>query len=71
MTVAACATDVVDPVPAPAAPEVQRDPPEQQLSTELRDPAALLIGGMGIDRGLDHVPQVRPDTDEGPWPETP
>jgi opacity protein-like surface antigen len=69
LTVSACASDVVDPVPVPPAAEEQRLPPEQPLSTELRDPAALLLGGIEIDHRLDHVPQVDPNPDPGPWPE--
>jgi hypothetical protein len=67
LAVSACASDVVDPVPVPPAAEEQRLPPDQPLSTELRDPEALLLGGIEIDHRLDHVPQVLPVP--GPWPE--
>lgn len=68
MTVAGCATEVTDPLPATPPPEEQRDPPARQLSAELRDPEAILRKAAEIDRGLDRVPQVLPVP--GPWPET-
>jgi hypothetical protein len=67
IAVAGCATDVVDPVAPPPAAEEQKLPPDQPLSTQLRDHEALLLGGIEIDRGLDRVPQVLPEP--GPWPE--
>ncbi len=68
MTVAGCATEVADPVAPEPVAEEQRPPPEQQLNTELRDPAAVLRKAAEIDRGFDRVPQVLPTP--GPWPET-
>ena len=51
-----CATDVEDPVPQAPAPEAQRDPPQQTLSGQLRDPEAQLISAIAINHGLQDVP---------------
>jgi hypothetical protein len=61
-----CATGVDDPVPPAPAPEVQRDPPSQALSGQLRDPQQQLLSAIEIDKGLSDVPfkQVHP----GPLP---
>jgi hypothetical protein len=55
VAVAGCAADVQDPVPPTPAEEVQRDPPEQVLKTELRDPLAALLAAVEIDHRMDHV----------------
>jgi hypothetical protein len=51
-----CATDVEDTVPPAPAPEEQRDPPQQALNAQLRDPQAQLISGIEINRGFESVP---------------
>jgi hypothetical protein len=69
LTVAACATDVNDPIPPPPAVEPQRAPPEQPLNVELRDPAAALLGSVGIDRGLGDVAPWEPPVTPPPPPD--
>jgi hypothetical protein len=51
-----CATDVEDPVPPTPAQEPQRDPPQQTLSGQLRDPQAQLISQIAVDHGYENVP---------------
>jgi len=68
MTVAGCASDVVDPIPPTPAAEQQREPPAQPLEAELRDPEAMLRKAAEIDRGLEDVDLPKPTP--GPWPET-
>lgn len=67
LAVAGCASDVVDPVAPPPVAEEQKLPPDQALNAPLRDHEALLLGGVEIDHGFDHIPQVLPEP--GPWPE--
>ena len=50
-----CATSVDDPVEPTPAPEPQRDPPQQTLSGQLRDPQAQLIAAVEVDRGIENV----------------
>jgi hypothetical protein len=66
MAMMGCATSVDDPVPPAPAPEAQREPPQQTLSGQLRDPQNQLITGIEVNRGYESVPprQVPP----GPTP---
>ena len=64
-----CAASVDDPIPPAPAPEEQRDPPERQLSTQLRDPQAILMAGIEIDRGLERVPPKEMPLPPSPQPE--
>ncbi|MBX3188243.1 MAG: hypothetical protein KF819_14575 [Labilithrix sp.] len=61
-----CAAGEEDPVPAPPAPEEQRDPPKQALSGDFQDPVGMKIGVVEGNHGLDRVPaKQRPP---GPQP---
>jgi hypothetical protein len=51
-----CASDVEDVVPPAPAPEEQRDPPQQALNAQLRDPQAQLLAGIEINHGFESVP---------------
>jgi hypothetical protein len=70
LTIVGCAADVNDPIPPPPAVEAQRAPPEEQLNVELRDPAAALLGSVGIDSGLSGVPAAEPPVTPHPPPNT-
>ena len=61
-----CATGVDDPVPPGPAPEVQRDPPSQALSGELRDPQQQLLSGIEVNNGFTEVPVKQ--VHQGPLP---
>lgn len=69
LSVASCASDVEDPLPPAPVPEEQRLPPDQPLSTELRDPEAILRHAAEIDRGIDDVPPILVLPPPTPWPE--
>ena len=51
-----CASDVDDPVPPAPGPLPQSEPPQQQLSANLRDPQAQLLAGIDISNGFESVP---------------
>lgn len=51
-----CAAGVEDDVVPVAAPEEQRDPPQQALTTQLRDPQSQLIDGVAVNKGFERVP---------------
>jgi hypothetical protein len=69
LTAAGCAAGVDDPIPPPPAVEAQRAPPSLPLDFVLRDPAAALLGSVGIDRGLSGVASWEPPVTPHPPPD--
>jgi hypothetical protein len=69
LTLVGCAADVNDPIPPPPAVEPQRAPPSLELNVELRDPAAALLGSIGVDRGVGDVPPWQPPVTPPPPPD--
>jgi hypothetical protein len=71
MAMMGCATSVDDPVPPAPAPEAQREPPQQTLSGQLRDPQQQLISGIEVNRGFGNVPAKQVPPIPNPIPEVP
>jgi len=47
VALAGCATEVDDPLPIPAPPEAQKDPPRKELGGEFNDPFANIASDPG------------------------
>lgn len=69
MALMGCATGVDDPVPQAPAPEEQRDPPNQALGGELRDPQQQLLSGIAVNQGFSDVPVMQVPHAPIPTPE--
>lgn len=59
LTVMGCATEVDDEIVPDPAPEAQKEPPKQALSSPLRNPQQQLIAALAANKGLESVSPER------------